>query len=102
MIKDILLERVGRLAKVAVQGTLVEVRVRCGVKSCRCHRAKKYRHGPHTYLKFRNPQGRSTGLYVAPARRAQARRAVAAWKKLREALVRVSDRNRETLRGGGR
>ncbi len=97
--RDRLLKKLGRLAQVAVQGTLVEVRLRCGTKSCGCHRSVRLRHGPHLYLKYRTPEGRSTGLYVPRAHERQARGAVQAWEEMWQALVELSERNREELRG---
>lgn len=85
------------LAKVAVQGTLVEVKVRCGTKSCICHRDPSRKHGPHLYLKFRTAEGRSTGMYIPREHEAEVREAVEAWSKLWESMVEVGRRNRDEL-----
>jgi hypothetical protein len=90
--------RLGKLAGIAVPGTLVESYLRCGTPSCGCHQDPARRHGPHLYLKFRSPEGRSTGLYVPQAAAREARRAVAAWGQLWETLVVLGARNREALR----
>jgi hypothetical protein len=87
-----------QLAEVAVQGTLVEVYLRCGTASCACHRDPERRHGPHAYLKFRDPEGRATGLYVPRSHLKQAQRAVAAWSELWETMVALSHNNRQALR----
>jgi hypothetical protein len=87
-----------QLAEVAVQGTLVEVYLRCGTASCACHRDPERRHGPHCYLKFRDPEGRATGLYVPRAHVKEARRAVDAWSELWETTVALGHINRQALR----
>ena len=92
-------QRMAQLAEVAVQGTLVEVYLRCGTASCACHRDPERRHGPHSYLKFRDPEGRATGLYLPRAHLKEARRAVAAWGELWETIVAVGHINRQALRG---
>jgi hypothetical protein len=93
-----LLRRLERLAGFAVQGTLVEVLVRCGTPSCGCHRDPERRHGPHLYLKFRGPEGRSTSLYVPRGQVREVQRAVEAWSEVWETLVTVGELNRQALR----
>jgi Family of unknown function (DUF6788) len=93
-----LLRRLTHLAAIAVPGTLVEVFLRCGTASCGCHRDPARRHGPHLYLKFRDPEGRATSLYVPRAQAAAARRAVQAWHVLWDTSVVVGHLNRQALR----
>ena len=93
-----LLRRLAHLAALAVPGTLVEVFLRCGTASCGCHRDPARRHGPHLYLKFRDSEGRATGLYVPRAHAGEVRRAAEAWKALWETSVAVGDLNRQALR----
>jgi len=93
-----LLRRLARLAAFAVPGTLVQVFLRCGTASCACHRDPARRHGPHVYLKFRDPAGRATGLYVPRAHAPEARRAVGAWRALWDTSVAVGQLNRQALR----
>jgi len=81
-----------------VPGTLVEVVLRCGTASCACHRDPARRHGPHLYLKFRDPEGRATSLYVPRAQAVAARRAVRAWRALWDTSVAVGHLNRQALR----
>jgi hypothetical protein len=94
-----LLRRLARLAESAVQGTLVEVLLRCGTASCGCHRDPAKRHGPHLYLKYRDPEGRSTGMYIPREHEVEARQAVEAWSELWETIVESGHLNREALRG---
>lgn len=90
--------RLSRLARTAIPGTLVEVRLRCGTASCGCHRDPERRHGPHLYLKYRTSEGRSTGMYVPRWAEAEVRAAVAAWHETWEVLVQMGECNRERLR----
>ena len=92
-----LLGHIGRQAASAVQGSLAEVYVRCGSPSCACHRDPEKRHGPHLYLKYKDPRGRSTGMYVPREHEAEMRRAVEAWAELRESIVAVAQLNRGEL-----
>jgi len=92
-----LLRRIQALGQRAVQGTLVEVMLRCGTPSCGCHRDPARRHGPHLYLKFKNAEGRSTGLYIPRAHEREARRAVEAWAGMWETMLLLGQRNRADL-----
>lgn len=90
--------RLEQLAAFAVPGTLVEVHLRCGTASCGCHRDPDRRHGPHVYLKFRDPEGRATALYVPRAHAREAKQAVRAWRQLRHTLGALGQLNRQALR----
>lgn len=90
--------RLHKLAEFAVQGTLVEVYLRCGTASCGCHRDPDRRHGPHLYLKFRDPLGRATGLYVPRAHARAVKQAAQAWGRAWETLVALGQLNRQALR----
>lgn len=92
------LRQLARAAEVAVPGTLVEVRLRCGTPSCGCHRDPALRHGPHLYVKYRNRAGRSTAVYVPRSAEAEARRAVEAWREAWRILVAIGEGNLEGLR----
>lgn len=85
------------LAEVAVQGTLVEMMLRCGKRSCACQTDPSRRHGPALYLKFRNPAGRSTSLYIPRRHEADARRGVEAWEQMRQVIAGLAQQNREAL-----
>jgi hypothetical protein len=68
--------------------------VRCGTKSCGCHRDAQLRHGPHLYLKFRDSSGRSRGIYVPRSHAEELQKAVAAWKALWDMMMTVGEQNR--------
>jgi hypothetical protein len=96
--REALLAQLQRLATQAVQGSLAEVRLRCGTPSCGCHRDPDRRHGPHLYLKFRDPKGHATALYVPRSHGREAKQAVAAWSQAWETLVALGHLNRQVLR----
>ena len=98
MAKNKTLKRLQVLAGRALQGTLVEVMLRCGKPSCGCQKDPARRHGPHLYLKFRNEKGRSTGLYIPRSHEREVRQAVEAWSLMWESMVESSHENREALR----
>ena len=86
-----------RLAAMAVQGGLSETTRTCGNPACACHKDAARRHGPHLYLTFRSPDGRSSALYVPREHEQRVRKAVQAWAQLWETIVEISHRNREAL-----
>lgn len=97
MVARNLLQRLQVLGERAIQGTLVEVRLRCGKASCSCQKDPSRRHGPHLYLKFRNEKGSSTGLYIPRSHEREVRQAVEAWSRMWEAMLQLSQQNRKAL-----
>jgi len=96
MTRAALLRRLGREAERMIQGSLSRTTRTCGRPGCRCQRGE--RHGPHTYLTFKTPQGRSSSVYVPAAAVAEARRGVAAWAKFWELAVQLASANRDAAR----
>ena len=96
-IRKTLLPRLQRLAATAVQGGLSETIRTCGNPACACHQDLGRRHGPHLYLTFRTPDGRSSALYVPREHEPTVRKAVQAWAQLWETIVEISHGNREAL-----
>ena len=60
------LQEITELAPQALLGSLSETYRRCGNRKCRCH-AGGSKHGPHLYLSYRGPAGKTTGYYVPEA-----------------------------------
>lgn len=84
-----------------IRGTLLRYYLTCGNRGCRCHRSRRYRHGPYWYVAVSYP-GRRQRRYLLPAGQvSQARRGIAAYKKLWESLCRISEINLDLLRKGG-
>lgn len=96
-LREALLERIGALTPLAIQGSLVEVMLRCGTAGCACQKDPVRRHGPHLYLKYRNAEGRSTSLYIPRSHEAQAREGVEAWGQIGQLLQQISHQNRAEL-----
>lgn len=94
--RPVLLHRLTRLAQTMVQGGLSETTRTCGTPGCHCHQGQ--RHGPHLYLTFRTPDGRSSALYVPRPAERTVRRAVRAWAAFWETGVALSHLNRAALR----
>jgi hypothetical protein len=93
-----LLPQLQALGERAIQGSLVEVRLTCGTPTCGCHQDPDRRHGPHLYLRYRDGKGRSRSLYVPRSHEGEVREAVEAWGRMREAMLELSQSNREALR----
>ena len=87
--------RLLRLLDRMIQGGLSETTRTCGNPTCRCHRGQ--RHGPHLYLTFRTPEGRSSALYIPRAAAGDVRRAVQAWAAFWATGVALSHLNRAAL-----
>ena len=77
MTKSKNIQRLQALAENALPGTLSEVMLRCGKKTCGCSTDPNRRHGPHLYLKFRDENGRNTSLYIPRSYAPEVRRAAA-------------------------
>ena len=92
-----LLRRLQDLGQHALQGSLVEVRLTCGTRSCGCHQDPSRRHGPHLYLKCRDANQRSTSLYIPRSHEPEVRQAVAAWSRMWEIMLELGHHNRQAL-----
>ncbi len=91
--REALIPQLVQAAGSMLQGSLSETTRTCGRPGCRCQRGE--RHGPHTYLTFKTPAGRSTALYVPAARVREARAGITAWQRFWRLAVAVAARNRE-------
>lgn len=85
-------------AETMVQAGVSRTTRTCSTPGCGCHTDPSRRHGPHTYLTFRDAAGTSSSLYVAPEHEAEARAAKAAWDRFWAAAVELAVANREELR----
>lgn len=90
-----MLERLLEAAQVMLQGSLSQTTRTCGRPGCHCQRGE--RHGPHTYLTFRTPEGRSSSLYVPPSELSRFHEAVAAWERFWRLATQLAQRNREQI-----
>src|SRR5712692_7963334 len=90
-----LLRRLQALAPQLIFGTLSETYRTCGRPGCRCQRGEK--HGPHLYVSFRGPDGRTAGYYVPQALAAAVRTGVAAWQEAHTVLRTLAEMYRAEL-----
>lgn len=90
-----LIQRLTKLAQRAIFGTLSESYRTCGQPSCRCHAGEK--HGPHLYVSFRGPEGKTTGYYVPQELAEATRDGMAAWQELQARLRDLAESNRRRL-----
>src|SRR6266581_3669309 len=90
-----LLGRLQALAPHLIFGTLSETYRTCGRPGCRCQHGEK--HGPHLYVSFRGPDGRTAGYYVPQALATTVRTGVAAWQEAQTVLRTLAEANREQL-----
>src|SRR2546428_4033517 len=90
-----LLRRLQTLAPHLIFGTLSETYRTCGRPGGRCQHGRK--HGPHLYVSFRGPDGRTAGYYVPQALAAAVRAGVGAWQEMQALLRALAERNRQEL-----
>lgn len=90
-----LLDQLLDAAQVMLQGSLSQTTRTCGTPTCRCRRGQ--RHGPHTYLTFRTPEGRASSLYVPVAELPRFHQGVAAWKQFWKLATQLAQMNREEI-----
>ena len=90
-----LLDRLVAATQLMLQGSLSQTTRTCGQPTCRCRRGQ--RHGPHTYLTFRTPAGRSSSLYVPPAELPRFRQGVAAWARCWTLATQLAQLNRDEI-----
>jgi hypothetical protein len=91
-----LVEEITELAPHALLGSLSETYRRCGNPKCRC-RTGGPKHGPHLYVSYRGPAGKTTGYYVPQAIQTSVREGVRAWTRIQECLRELSHANKEHL-----
>jgi len=91
-----LIQEIEELTPQVLLGSLSESYRRCGNPKCRCH-AEGPKHGPHVYVSYRGPQGKTTGYYVPEVAHASVRRGVDAWKRIQDCLRELGIANKERL-----
>jgi hypothetical protein len=91
-----LLRQIEQLARHALVGTVSETYRTCGTPGCRCHHGGP-KHGPHLYVSYRGPKGKTTGYYVPKSIHEEVRAGIAAWTQLQDRLRQIAQLNRERL-----
>jgi hypothetical protein len=80
-----------------MRGTFIESYLECMRKKCKCHKAKKYRHGPYYRVSY-GKKGRMRHVYVPVNMKEEVKQWTENYKKLREAIERISDINSQLIR----
>ena len=96
--KQDLIRALVKSAEIMIQAGMSQGTRTCGKASCACHSDPSRRHGPHTYLTFRNADDRSSGMYVAPENLEEAIRAKQAWNDFRKVATKLAIVNREEMK----
>jgi Family of unknown function (DUF6788) len=94
--RERLMQEIVHLMPQALLGSVSETYRRCGNPNCRCH-ADGPKHGPHLYVSYRGPEGKTTGYYVPQVAHATVRNGVKAWGRIQECLRELSFANRDRL-----
>jgi uncharacterized protein DUF6788 len=96
-----LLEQIEPLAEQAIFGTLSQTYRTCGTPGCRCHHGGP-KHGPHLYISYSGPSGKTTGYYVPKAVQPQVRKGVQAWSRLQKNLRQLALLNKQRIVASGK
>ena len=91
-----LLAEIGRLADLAIFGTLSETYRTCGSPGCHCHRGGP-KHGPHLNVSYRGDNGKTTGYYVPKAAEVEIRAGIMAWQELQDRLRQLAELTKEQV-----
>lgn len=96
--KQDLIRALVKNAETMIQAGMSQSTRTCGKASCACHSDPSRRHGPHTYLTFRNSEDRSSGLYVSPEHLNEAVKAKQAWDDFWKIATDLATFNREEMK----
>lgn len=80
-----------------IRGTFREVCLECIRKQCKCHKAKKYRHGPFYRITYGKGKKIHT-VYIPKEKKAQAKRYTDNYNRVWEAIEKISELNIKLLR----
>lgn len=90
-----LLDRVQKLAGIALFGTLSETYSKCGSPGCRCH-AGGPKHGPYLHVSYRG-EGKTESYHVPKAAHDEVREGIEAWRELQTVLRELSELNKQEV-----
>lgn len=98
MQREELVERLLDQAQRMIQTGFSQIRRTCGTASCGCHRDKKRKHGPYTYVSFRTLEGRASGMYVPAAHVEEVQRGRQAWREFQKTARSLAALNRQEMK----
>ena len=96
--KKVLIRNLVENAEIMIQAGMSQGTRTCGKASCGCHSDPNRRHGPHTYLTFRNAEDKSSGMYVSPENLEEAMTAKQAWDDFWRTATNLAIINREEMK----
>lgn len=85
-----------------VRGSLMNYMTKCGNKGCQCHKDKKYRHGPYTYLVVHKGKGKQRLHLISKTDIEEVKRARKAYDKLWEGLIKIAELNLMIIKAKGK
>jgi hypothetical protein len=94
--REELVREVTRLARRAIHGAASETYRTCGNKGCRCHSTGP-KHGPHMYVAYQGPRGKTTGYYVPKAAQQEIREGIQAWHDLQQRLRELAEQTKDRI-----
>lgn len=79
-----------------VTGSLIARYTRCGKPNCHCVEGQG--HGPHWYLSWRGPKGKTRMLYIPESHVEAVRQRIENHQRIQKVLAEIAEINRELLR----
>lgn len=80
-----------------IRGTLVRYSLTCGNPNCRCHRNKRWRHGPYWYVTVSYAGGKQKRYLLAADQVEEVQSGIAVYQKLWRSICRISELNLAAL-----
>ncbi len=84
-----------------IRGTLLERYLECSRPHCRCHQAKKYRHGPYYFLSIRR-KDKSYHVYVPQQLKKKVQQWVTNYQHAWQGIEAITDLNVKLIRRHGK
>jgi hypothetical protein len=81
-----------------IRGTLRKYYGTCGNKGCRCHKNKKYKHGPYWYVVAQFGIGKQKVYLIRKNQLKEAKSGMKAYNELWDKLCKISTINLEILK----
>jgi hypothetical protein len=94
--RERLMREIQELVPQVLLGSISQTYRRCGNRKCHCHTGGP-KHGPHLYVSYRGPAGKTTGYYVPEVAHAAVRNGVEAWSRIQACLRELGIANKERL-----
>lgn len=80
-----------------IRGTMLKRYLECMRVNCRCHKSRKYRHGPYYFLSIRR-KDKSYHVYVPKGMEGKIKKWVVNYNKVWEGIEKITDINKKLIR----